>query len=123
MTPILISKILALTYISAGIGALTGRITYSKLVEDFERSPGLTYLGGFMALVFGVIILHYHNIWVPKWTVLITLVGWLSLIKGIMLIAFPQYILKVKGWYKDTSAWGVCMIVLGLVFAYFGFMI
>jgi len=120
---ILAAKILALTYISAGIGALTGKVTYAKYVEEFERSPALTYVTGFIALVFGAVLVHYHNFWTKDWTVLVTLVGWLSLVKGVLLIAFPQSISSFKGCYKNTRAWGVFMIAFGVLFGYFGFVI
>jgi hypothetical protein len=118
---ILVAKILALTYISAGIAALSGKITFSQMMEDFERSPGLTFITGFMTLIFGVILVTYHNIWVKNWTVLITLIGWISVLKGIRLIAFPQSNAYFKSWYKNSKVWGICMLFVGIVFGYFGF--
>ena len=118
---VLVARMLSLVYISAGIAALSGKMDFRKVVEDFERSPGLTYMSGFMALIFGVLLVHYHNLWVKDWTVLITIIGWIALLKGIMLIAFPQSIAAFKGWYKNTRAWGIFMLALGLLFGYFGF--
>jgi len=120
---VLVAKILALTYISAGIAALSGKITFSKIVEDFERSPGLTFVTGFITLIIGMLLIAYHNIWVKNWTVLITIIGWVSLLKGVVLIAFPQFISFFKNWYKNTRAWGIFMIAMGLLFGYFGFII
>ena len=119
--PVLVARMLALVYISAGIAALSGNIDFRKIVEDYSSSQGLTFISGFMALIFGVLLVHYHNIWVKDWIVIITIIGWMSLFKGIMLIAFPQSISYFKNWYKNTRVWGIFMIVLGLVFGYFGF--
>lgn len=119
---VLAARIFALTYISAGIAALSGRITFSRIAEDFERSPGLTFISGFIALILGMLLVHYHNIWHKDWTVLITIVGWASLLKGIMLIAFPLSILSFKGMYRNTRVWGVFMLAIGLMFGYCGFM-
>lgn len=118
---ILVARILALTYISAGIAALSGRITFSKIVDDFKSSQGLTFVSGFLALVAGVFLIQYHNIWVKDWTVLVTIVGWISLFKGIMLIAFPQSISSFSRMYTNTRVWGGLMIAVGLLFGYFGF--
>jgi len=118
---ILVARILALTYISAGIAALSGRITFSKIVDDFKSSQGLTFVSGFLALVVGVFLIQYHNIWVKDWTVLVTIVGWISLFKGIMLIAFPQSISSFSRMYTNTRVWGGLMIAVGLLFGYFGF--
>lgn len=119
---ILTAKILALLYISAGVAALRGKSSYGKIVDDLERSPALTFVTGFIALVFGAVLTAYHNLWVKDWRVLVTVVGWLSLAKGVLLIASPGTIAQFKGWYKDTQAWGTVMIALGLVFGYFGFL-
>jgi len=112
---------IAVVYFAAGIAGLSGKINFRKIVEDFENSPGLTYISGFMALIIGMILVHYHNIWVKDWIVLITMIGWLSLFKGIMLIAFPHSISFFKNWYKNTRAWGILLIVIGLIFGYLGF--
>lgn len=117
----LVAKILAILYISAGIAALSGRITFSKIAEDFEKSQGLTFISGFITLIIGMLLVTYHNIWVKNWTVLITIIAWVSLLKGVMLIAFPQSISSFKGWYKNTRIWGVFIIIVGLLFGYFGF--
>jgi len=119
---ILVARILALTYIAAGVAAVRGRITFEKMVEEFERSQALTFVTGFLTIVIGMLMVQYHNIWVRDWTVLITIVGWMSLLKGIMLIAFPQVIVSFKGLYKNTRVWGIVMIVLGGVFGWFGFL-
>ncbi len=120
---VLVAKILAITYLSAGIAAISGKITFKKIIEDFEKSSGLTFISGFITLVIGMLLVAYHNIWVTDWIVLITIVGWIALLKGIILIAFPQFILSFKNMYKNTYIWGVLMIVLGLIFVYFGFLI
>jgi hypothetical protein len=120
---VLVAKILALTYISAGIAVLSGKITFSKIAEDFERSQGLTFVSGFITLIIGMLLVHYHNIWLKDWTVLITIIGWVTLLKGFMLIAFPQSITSFKGMYKYSRVWGIFMIAIGLLFGYFGFVV
>ena len=120
---VLVAKILALIYISTGISALRGKPTFSQLIEDFEQSPALTYISGFFTLVSGAFLVAYHNIWVKDWTMLITIIGWLALLKGVMLIACPEYLLLFKNYYKNTRLWGFFMIIIGLMFGYFGFVI
>ena len=115
------ARILAVTYIAAGIAALSGKISFQEMVAEFERSPGLTFISGFVTLILGMILVEYHNLWVNDWRVLITVVGWLSLLKGILLIAFPGYMKAFRGWYKNTKIWGVLMLALGILFAWFGF--
>lgn len=118
---ILVAKIAALIYLSAGVGALTTKIDYGKVYDDFAKSKGLTYLAGFMALILGMILVQYHNIWVKDWTVLVTILGWLSVIKGVMLIAFPDSMLKFKPVFKNSQFFAFLALALGAIFGYFGF--
>src|SRR3989338_8130325 len=94
---ILIARILALTYVAVGIGALNGRMNFARMVGEFEQSNALTYVAGFFALAFGMTLVTYHNVWVWDWPVLITVIGWMSMLKGATFIAFPQLLSAFKG--------------------------
>lgn len=119
---IFVAKIIALVYLAAGISALRGVMNLKKIVEDFDRSPALTYIVGFFTLIISMLLVQYHNIWVKDWTVIITLFGWIGIFKGLMFIAFPDILKYFKGWYKNTKAWGFLMLAIGLLFGYFGFL-
>ena len=120
---IFIAKIIALLYLAAGVAALRGVIDFRKIVDDYTKSPAFTLMSGLFALIVGMIIIRYHNIWVKDWTVLITLIGWASAIKGVLFIAFPDSLKLFKGMYKNTKAWGILLLLIGLLFGYFGFML
>lgn len=120
---IFVAKVVSLLYLAAGIGALSGKITFAKIVDDFEKSPALTFMTGLFTLVVGMLLVQYHNIWVKDWPVLITIIGWAALIKGLMFIACPQKISFFKSWYKKNQTWGLVLIAIGLIFGYFGFLV
>lgn len=118
-----VAQVMAIVYISVAISAITGAIDYNKLFKEITNSPAITYLSGLAAVIIGYVIIYHHNVWVKDWTVLITLVGWIALVKGVMFIAFPQLLKHFEFMVKKKSALvpALC-IVLGVVFAYFGFM-
>lgn len=118
---ILIAKILSLTYFSAGVAVFSKKLSFAKISEDFEKSPGLTFLGGFIALAIGATLVEYHNRWSTDWTVLVTLVGWISLLKGVLFIAFPGFISPFKKWTVNPIFLGPALFALGALFGYFGF--
>ena len=120
---IVVAKFLSLLYLAAGISAFSGQTTYQKILKDLMSSRAASFTLGFIGLIAGVILVHYHNIWVKDWIVLITIVGWASLIKGFMLIAYPDSLGWFKSWYKDARAFGILAIIIGLIFGYFGFLI
>lgn len=118
---IFIAKVLAVAYISIGIALLSGTMSFRKMIEEFEKSPVLMYMGGFIALVIGMILVQYHNIWDGSWRVLVTLVGWLVLLKGLILIIFPKSLSWFRNMVSNSTGIGVFCILLGLLFGYFGF--
>lgn len=117
---LLVAKITALVFLSAGLAALSGKMDFEKMVHDFERSPALCFITGFISIVIGMLLVGYHNFWVMNWTVLITIIGWAAVIKGIMFIAAPGSIASFKGMFKNTKAWGILLIIIGILFGYLG---
>lgn len=79
---------------------------------------------GFTAVILGILIVNYHNIWVKDWTVLVTILGWLALMKGVLIIAFPSFVqsyskLIFEG--KGLQFFPYIAALVGLMFGYFGF--
>jgi hypothetical protein len=121
----LIAKIASVTYLSASAGAFFGADYYRKIADDFFSNAGLTYVAGFITVVIGFLIVNYHNRWTKNWTILITILGWLALLKGILLIAFPQFVHTLsERMFTDAGSkiFPYAALCLGLLFAYFGFM-
>ena len=116
-----VARVATLLYLSAAVAMLTGRLDDKKLFKSFEDSPGLTMVSGAMTLIIGMLLVEYHNIWVQDWRVLVTIVGWAALLKGVLFIAFPDYLSHFKPMFKDISKWGYLCLLIGLVFGYFGF--
>lgn len=118
---IFVAKVLSLLYLSAGLAALSGKVTFAKIVDDFDKSPALTFMTGLITLTMGMLILEFHNVWVKDWTVLVTIVGWAAVLKGIMFIAFPNALSFFKPWYKNSQNWAILLLAIGALFGYFGF--
>ena len=121
---ILIAKITAVIYLSASLGGFFSRDYYRRLADDLYKNVALTYMMGFMALIVGFLIVHYHNLWVRDWTILVTIIGWLSLIKGIFIIVFPKLIRRLSESFlteKTLKIYPYVTLFLGLLFGYFGF--
>ena len=121
---ILIAKITSVVYLSAALGAVFSRDHYRRLLDDLFKNAALTYLMGFTAVVFGFLMVNYHNTWGKDWTVLVTILGWLALTKGVLIIAFPGFVHSYskpifEG--KGLQVFPYVAAFLGVVFGYFGF--
>lgn len=119
---ILVAKIFALYMLAVGVGVLSGKMNVYKMLKSFEDSQGLTLIAGLFSIIIGAILIQYHNIWVKDWTVLITLAGWTTLLKGVLIIACPQSLFYFKGMYKNIKpSLGLLPIIISLLIGYFLF--
>ena len=125
-TSIFIAKILGLVYLVFGLGMLISGDYYRKSFEKIIKDPfSPLYLGGVVDLVVGFLIITYHNIWVSNWVVLVTIVGWLALLKGFSLLVFPKSMMKFSASFIKKKNWlpySLFVLVLGLIFGYYGFL-
>ena len=108
--------------LAAGVAGLTGRLGWSALIDEFERSPGLTFVTGFMAFAVGAAInlAHHHFTDVPA--IIVSAIGWIALIEGVVLMVCPGPLLRFsRGLVRNqqlisiaAAAVGVAFILLGL---------
>lgn len=123
-TSVFIAKILAAIFLSFGFGLLFNRKYYKKEIAKLLDNSAYLVLGGFMNIILGFFVVRYHNNWTNDWTVIITVIGWISIIKGIHLLAFPRSFNIYRPLLESDkliSFLAPFVILLGLVFAYFGF--
>jgi len=122
-----IAKIIGSCYIIFALGMIFNRRFYLILMEDFARNKALVFYAGFLALFIGFLIVFSHNLWVRDWRVLVTIFGWAGIIKGAWLVILPQTLGRYMEEYSKHKYMftfhTVLALVLGLVFAYFGFIV
>jgi hypothetical protein len=100
--------------------ALFNKRTREDLLGLGERGLALV---GLMTLGIGAAMVVGHNVWIG-WPIIITLIGWVSLLKGICLLFFPNSLLKIyqkmlgHNWIYVSAVIGV---ILGLVLIYLGY--
>ena len=120
-----IFQIFSLFYIIVGIGIIINPGFYKKLFEDFIENAAVLYLGGAMALTIGYLILAFHNTWTKDLSVIITVFGWLALIKGIVILIRPKIMIALsKAILKNQNILkieAIVIIILGLAFSFLGF--
>lgn len=84
-----------------------------RTIEMTEDKP-FVIATGYISLLMGLATVVWHNVWVFDWRVVITLLGWSTLIKGILKIGFPEIIHQQARRFKSKQ-WlsAVFMIALG----------
>jgi hypothetical protein len=124
-TSILIAKYLGPVMLVAGLSMLVNGKNLDAVFEDFLNSPGLIYVAGVMALVMGLTIVIFHNIWSADWRGFITLFGWIGIFAGIFRMGFPTAVKSMGGWMMKNRAFitisAVLNAALGAYLTYKGF--
>lgn len=121
-TSVLLAQVIGLMYLGFGIGMVLHKSYYKKAFDEAMESKAFMIYGGMIAFAAGFFMVHVHNIWVKDWQVLVTIIGWIALIKGLMLFIMPETMLKIsKPMMKKMDKLGFLVVLMGLVFAYFGF--
>ncbi|MEA1909750.1 MAG: hypothetical protein U9M89_01875 [Patescibacteria group bacterium] len=124
---ILVAKLISVIYLFVGLGMLFSAEYYSRVVTDLlhdEDNAAAMYFGGALAAVVGLLIVLNHNVWESSWVVVITIIGWLGLIKGFILLVFPGKMDVIFGsWFNkgNIRVWGFIALLIGLFLGYYGF--
>jgi len=108
--------------LAAGIAGLTGRIDWPSLLDELERSPALTFVTGFMAFVVGAAINLGHHHWTDLPAIIVSAIGWIAIVEGVMLMVCPKPLMAVSRRLVDNpklisllaTGFGLVLIALGL---------
>ena len=60
-----------------------------QIFEDLKDEKFLI-MASFIAIIVGLLNILFHNIWELNWKLIITLIGWIALFKGLSLFIFPK---------------------------------
>ena len=124
-TSVFIARIFGLCYLIIGIGFMFNRKAFQQVMVDFCKNAALVFFAGLFALVIGVVIILNHNVWVSNWTVMITIIGWAGLIKGIWMIVLPNTLPAFMEAYQKNESLpiihSIAALILGIVLTFFGF--
>jgi len=94
-----------------------------RIFAEIENEATL-FFWGMVSLVIGLAMILSYNVWEQSWQVIITILGWLALLKGLALLFLPEYIRK---WAKkiESKKWLpialVVIVFVGLLLTYLGF--
>jgi hypothetical protein len=124
-TKILIAVMLGILFTTVGLGMMLNTKFYIKIVEDLNKHPVLLYTGGLLSLLLGFALLSVESTWQKDWTSMITVLGWLSVIKGIFIVLFPERCIELSNMIKKDTTYftfaAMLSVLLGVGFLIAGF--
>ncbi len=124
-TSYLLARIIGPYMLIAAIAIYANRSAYDRLIDDIEDQPLLLMVIGAFTLILGLLMLQFHNIWSLDWRVLVTLIGWITLIKGALAIISPQIFVKIAKHYKSNDTvlniQATIAVFFGIFMSYMGY--
>ncbi len=115
----LIAKLLGAVYLAVGVGMAFNNKFYESMVDDFMKNKAMMYLGGAMALAVGVLITSFHNVWEDFATIVISLIGWIAVVKGVFILVLPEVMMDMTKKIWSKSLMQVATLVAVVLGAYF----
>ena len=91
-----------LVAIAAGMSLNLG--SFPALAEQISRDAGLIFVSGILLFVAGLAILRVHDIWLGGWPVLVTVLGWLAVLGGLLRMLFPTRLAAIAAEVGGASA-------------------
>jgi hypothetical protein len=104
-------------FMAVAAALLINRRTVADLVTGVLNGPEFIFFSGIFILLAGLAIVRAHNIWSAEWTVLITVLGWLCVIGGIIRIVWPERVTALRDTMMKSenavTAWALVTLLLG----------
>lgn len=91
-------------------------------VIEYTEDKTITVSTGYITFLLGLVTVVAHSLWVTDWRVAITILGWITLFKGVTKIIFPEHIHKQAQMFKgQQTLWGFVIFLIGLWFFWMSF--
>ena len=116
-----IAQVLGIFFVVVGVSMVANGKATAAAVEESVQNKGMMFMWGILALLIGAVIVVFNNAWTSGLALLVTILGWLALIKGTFILLFPGVaasLYKKCGKSGMLVVAGVVIAVLGLVLLY-----
>ena len=111
-------------FVSMSITTLIQPNAIKSLYNAINSDDGLKKLSGLFTIILGAALVSIHNKWELDKSLIITLLAWLTLIKGMLLLSFDRFS-KFFGFIynmqdKGYQIIGIVIGLLGILFIILG---
>lgn len=104
------------------LGLLSIGTKFLGRIIEYTEDRTITISTGYITFLLGLATVVAHNVWVADWRVTITILGWVTLFKGIEKIGFPDRVNRKAQMFKGSQAlWGSVIFLIGVFFFWISF--
>lgn len=107
--------------LAAGLAGFIGRIDFQAMIEEFDRSPALTFMTGFIVYIIGGILVMAHSHWTDLLAIIVSAVGWIAIAEGLLIMIWPRPLLTFsRPFVERQRAVSLFAMLLGIVLILLG---
>jgi hypothetical protein len=118
-----LGQLMSIVLVLIGLALVLRGVYYTDAYKVWMKNKGLKLFTSMVVLVAGVALVIAHNVWIAGWEVLITIVGWGMILKGVLLGYFPKEFDKMIDWLLEirwlVAFGGAVWVIGGLYLGYF----
>jgi hypothetical protein len=121
---LLLAKVIGLILMLVAVALLVNRKNVDLLFSIY-RHPEAVFLTGFLETVLGIVFVLGHNVWTLDFRGIITVIGWILLVRGIGRVFFPSRVTRMLEKFKKMRSVVAPLLIfvflIGTYLAYTGF--
>ena len=117
-----LARLLGPTFVAIALGLMINLGMYESMIAESLHPGILFYLSGLLSLLAGLAMVNLHNTWCMDWRVIITVLGWLMTIGGIIRIVVPQVAIVIGSTvYSGRVPTIVAALIIGTLGSFLSF--
>lgn len=120
-----LGKVIGVYLIIVGVTTFMNIHQFLTYANNLMNDASLLFVTGFFTVILGILMVVSHNIWQWNWRVIITIISWLVLLKGISILLCPVTLNKMTlQLFQDENRVYIATVidfVIGVLLCYFGF--
>jgi hypothetical protein len=123
-TSIYLARLIGPALAIVGAGMLFNPQGFLGIATEVIADTGMLYVSAVLGLLGGIAIVLAHNVWAADWRVIITLLGWISIVDSTSWILAAREVARF--WAPvlvpaTPLVGGALTLLLGAVLCYFGY--
>jgi len=117
-----IAALLGPTLIASAVSIFLNLDAWPGMVDQAFHNPALVFVSGYPHFVAGLAIVYFHNQWNGGWPVVVTALGWLAVVSGLLRILFPMQLAEIATRaVQTTSVMPIAALLILVIGAFLSF--
>ena len=114
-----LGRALGIYLLIVSLSMLINHKVFFNTFQQWVEQPAVITLTAFISIMLGILMVLVHNVWVMDWRIVITLLAWLTLIKGVIRLNFPHAVPRTMEYFHQRRAAYYALTIFGLLLAIF----